>query len=450
MLNQYCLIKELSIHIFHCRFDNIWLNEGFASYFQYIALEKVQPDWDVMNDFVVSSLQNSLPSDATRNSHPLTNPGVNSYPEIRTLFSTITYDKGGSILRMMHNLMEPGKFQEAIRDYLNERKYSTAFPEDLFTQLEKNDPNIQATEIMTQYTKQPGFPLVTVTRDGDTFKFSQKRFLTEEKDHNITSRWTIPLTMAVHKTDFNDVRSHLTLYSSTVKEDFELEIENTTLNYYVVNVQQVGYYRVNYDTKNWDAIGKALKTSDHGGIHLLNRAQIIDDLFNLARADYLSYELAFDIIDYVKQEKEYLPWLSTFNGLTFLQRRIPDNDYKKLFFNFVNKLLEPIYNDLYFTSKGSHTDKLNRINVLNWACKYENKNCTDTAKQEFENVLKAEDIDPDWMLAVYSTVLRETNDNWDNIWNRYVNSNYATEHAILLTALGCSKQEGDIHVNTLI
>lgn len=429
-------------------FDAIWLNEGFATYFEFIALDPVHKDWNVMDDFVVSTMHNALSADAQRSSHPMTNPGVNSYPEIRTLFSTITYDKGGSVLRMIHNIMGLDKFQNAIRAYLKGRQYGTAVPENLFTELEKQDPSVSPKEIMKTYTEQPGYPLVNVKREGDKLKLTQKRFLIDEIDHNITSKWTIPITVAKRKEDFNDKRAHLTLFKGESSEELEILVNGTTLDYYMLNIQEVGFYRVNYDEQNWRAIGKALKFENHGDIHVLNRAQIVDDLFNLARVGHLSYDFIFNIIDYVKDEQEYLPWYATLNGLSYLTQRIPDEKYKNQTYTFIQNLLSKIYEKLDFKSDDSHQSKLNRINILTWACKYRNEKCQEKAMKEFDKVLiENENIDPDWKPAVYCTGLRETTGNWNKLWDRYVKTNYATEQTIILTALGCTKDQKEIHVS---
>ncbi|XP_063704739.1 membrane alanyl aminopeptidase-like [Culicoides brevitarsis] len=428
-------------------FEAIWLNEGFATYFEFIALDPVHKDWKVLDNFVVSTMQNALSADAQRSSHPLTNPGVNSYPEIRTLFSTITYDKGGSILRMMHNIMEPGSFQKAIQDYLQRYKYSIATPEDLFVELEKQDPYVSPREIFNSYSVQAGYPLLMVRQDGDFLKVTQRRFLIDEIDHNITSRWTIPVTVAKSKLDFSDKRAHLSIFEAHDDEHIIPFYKNTTsLDYYMLNMQAVGFYRINYEEHNWQAIAKALKSENHGDIHVLNRAQIIDDLFNLARAGYLSYDFILNIVDYVIDEKEYLPWYAMLNGLSYLMQRIPDENYKTETFNFVKRLLSNIYDHLDWKSGDDHQDKLNRINILNWACKYGNEKCVERAKTEFENAMeKKVNIDPDWKPAVYCTGLREKAGNWDTLWEKYTTTNYATEQAMILTALGCTKDENELH-----
>lgn len=84
----------------------------------------------------------------------------------------------------------------------------------------------------------------------------------------------------------------------------------------------VGYYRVNYDDELWSQIQTALHSEGFGDIDTINRAQIVDDIFNLARAGLVSYSRALNIISYLEQETEYYPWYSAFTALSYLNRRI--------------------------------------------------------------------------------------------------------------------------------
>lgn len=172
------------------------------------------------------------------------------------------------------------------------------------------------------------------------------------------------------------------------QQEYIRTVPEGDLGFYVVNIQQVGYYRVNYDAANWEAIRKALLTEDYGKIHVLNRAQIVDDLFNLAQSGEISYNLVLDVTDYLVHETNYIPWLSAFNGLSFLSRRIADNDDLADMESYINYLVEDIYNHLGFQPKQdeAHIDTLNRVNVLNWACKHNHPDCVAQAKEEFVKV----------------------------------------------------------------
>lgn len=83
---------------------------------------------------------------------------------------------------------------------------------------------------------------------------------------------------------------------------------------------------MNYDSTLWSALESALKSDNFDGIHVLNRAQIVDDALNLARAGQLDYATALNIVSYLENETEYYPWYSAFSALTILHRRIASNE----------------------------------------------------------------------------------------------------------------------------
>ena len=89
---------------------------------------------------------------------------------------------------------------------------------------------------------------------------------------------------------------------------------------YLLNSGVWGYYRVAYDEENWKALIHSLKTNKN--INYLSRARLIDDVMNLARADHASYELALDLLLYLKQEDEFMPWESAITTLSFLHARM--------------------------------------------------------------------------------------------------------------------------------
>lgn len=197
----------------------------------------------------------------------------------------------------------------------------------MFSAFDTQSPTAKVSEVFTTWTTQSGYPVLTVTsRVNETLKVNQNRFLLNEKEHTDKTRWSIPITYANKPAHFSDTTTRVT-YPSTQTGDFTIKLPvGGTLGFYILNVQQVGYYRVNYDKENWDAISKALHTSDHGQIHVLNRAQIVDDLFNFARNGLLSYDYVLSIADYVKAEQNYIPWLSTFNALAHLSKRIGNGE----------------------------------------------------------------------------------------------------------------------------
>lgn len=145
-----------------------------------------------------------------------------------------------------------------------------------------------------------------------------------------------------------------------------------------------GYYRVNYDNNTWTAIGKALKADSHSNIHTINRAQIVDDILNLARAGMVDYWQALTVIQYLEKEENYIPWLSAFNNLLYISRRFTNAELPK-YKKHVLSLTKNIYAKLEFIPKtsDSRTDIYNRANILNYACKFGHEACINSAKHEF-------------------------------------------------------------------
>ena len=89
---------------------------------------------------------------------------------------------------------------------------------------------------------------------------------------------------------------------------------------YLLNYEAKGYYRVDYDEENWKALTHSLKTTKN--INRLNRAQLIDDVMNLARSSHVSYEVALDLLLYLRQENDYVPWEAAFGTFEFMESRM--------------------------------------------------------------------------------------------------------------------------------
>ena len=91
---------------------------------------------------------------------------------------------------------------------------------------------------------------------------------------------------------------------------------------YLLNSGVWGYYRVAYDEENWKALIHSLKYELNSDINHLSRARLIDDVMNLARANHASYEIALDLLLYLKYEDEFMPWESAITTLSFLHSRM--------------------------------------------------------------------------------------------------------------------------------
>lgn len=424
----------------------VWLNEGFATYHQYFSTGMVETGWDLDLQFVVEQQQVAFQVDSTNFTHPMNYEG-NSMAEISGMISNIHYNKAGSVIRMIEHFVGYDNFRAGIRQYLKENAYSTAVPEKLYSALQDHtDGSVNVAEVFGSWADQAGYPVLQVSfnKDRTQATLSQKRFMIHNKDHNDETIYQIPITYAT-KNGFGFEETGHRLILTDQETTIPINSEDI---WTIFNVQQVGYYRVNYDEESWDLILKALKKKDFDGIHVLNRAQIVDDALNLARGGLLSYAFAFDVLDYLDHETSYIPWLAAFNGLSYLSRRAVNSKSEK-FEKYIQKILEGVYEHLGFEEKedDSQIDHYNRANVLQWACRYKHEDCVKNAMAEF-NKAKSDSsylVPVDIRPVVYCTGVRNGNlSDFDWLWQKFSRQNVATEQVLVLNALGCTRDEAAV------
>lgn len=151
--------------------SDLWLNEGFATYIEYLGVDYVEPSWRTTDQFVVNDLQNVLQQDAYKSSHPVS-ASVSHPNEIDEIFDSISYGKGASIIRMMNHFLTKKVFKSGLTNYLNSRKYQSATQDDLWQVLTEQahmeyvlEPEFSVKEIMDTWTLKTGFPMITVKRN---------------------------------------------------------------------------------------------------------------------------------------------------------------------------------------------------------------------------------------------------------------------------------------------
>ncbi|KAG4070580.1 hypothetical protein HA402_011967 [Bradysia odoriphaga] len=424
-----------------------WLNEGFARYFQYYGTAFLaETHWDLPSQFIVEQLQVVMGADSLETSHPMSH-SVNSPSEISDIFDSISYSKGASVIRMTEHIMGSNNFKVALQQYLRQNAYGTTTPQQLYDALQPNvaATTLQVADFLNSWTNQTGYPVVTVNRGDDrkTLTISQKRFLLKNPTHSDSTRWEIKLNYATsQQKNFQATQSTHSLSQNGSSLTFALSGE---VDWVIFNIQQTGYYRVNYDTATWENIRQALKTNNTD-IHVLNRAQIVDDALNLARGELLDYNLALSIVQYLEEETNYLPWYAVFNNFVYVQRRLTTSQLD-LYKRYILGLVSNIYDILGFNSRPTDTrlDVYNRANILSNACKFGHQGCITAAVSEFNKLVEqplSYSVPPNVRPVVYCTAITEGNETtWNFLWERFLTENVAAEQVVILTALGCTKDE---------
>jgi aminopeptidase N len=268
--------------------DNIWLNEGFASWMQAKAAEALHPDWQA---WVNSSggRQSVMAEDARRTTHPIQQPIANE-SEAMVAFDAITYTKGQAVIRMLENYVGDDAFRAAIRAYMVKHAYSNTTTADLWNALQVASGK-PVTGVAAGFTEQGGVPLVVATAScaGDAAQrvtLRQERFTIHDptpEDPSIQpQRWLVPVT-----------RGDREGAQETVLLDGAADVAAGRCGDPVkLNFGDVGYYRVQYDPAMYAVLTRVIDR-----LAPADRANLIGDTWALVEAGRVAPAAFFELAD---------------------------------------------------------------------------------------------------------------------------------------------------------
>ena len=142
----------------------LWLNEGFARFMEFVAVNKLFPEWNVWDEFVQSVYGVALSLDAMESSHPV-EVDVETSDEISEIFDTISYAKGASIIRMCSEVLGFDVFMKGLEIYLNKHQYGNATTEMLWESLTEASESINVSSLMASWTSLVGYPVIMLPTD---------------------------------------------------------------------------------------------------------------------------------------------------------------------------------------------------------------------------------------------------------------------------------------------
>lgn len=229
--------------------DNLWLNESFASWFAAKTQDALQHAWQIWLRSNATK-ESAMNLDARASTHPIQQV-VRTAAEASTLFDAISYNKGQSILRMLEAYLGEAPFRDGIRLYMRRHAYSNTTTADLWAALsEASGKDVGA--IAADWTERPGFPVIHAsiieTEGLRQLHLRQARFTTGAPDET-AAPWSIPVTYAAP--DAMDLP--LTFLFTTREATLPLPAGATSVK---LNVGDTGFYRVQYD----DALAEGLVT----------------------------------------------------------------------------------------------------------------------------------------------------------------------------------------------
>ncbi len=286
--------------------DDMWLNESFATLMASMAVDREFPEWKTMLGYRYDTMDTAMVVDGMKNTHPISTE-VRTVGEIEKLFDAIGYEKGGSMLLMLKDYVGSETFRKALHNYLKRHSYSNATKSDLWDavqkQADREGKRMPINSMMQNWLDRPGYPVLHV-RMGDGYAdIAQERFTISG---NMQERpWIVPINYLTEKGPGAFLLS---------QKSARIRVRGDWIK---LNHGQSGFYRVRYDSDMLARLGEMIKD---GKLDALDGWGVENDLFAMARSRTVN---VFDYLDFVKRYamdpgyplsmsvSEHLSWITT-------------------------------------------------------------------------------------------------------------------------------------------
>ncbi len=413
---------------------HLWLNEGFASFMEYLAVDKLFPEWHVWTQFVFTEQAKALTLDGLYSTHAIEVP-VHHPGEISEIFDAVSYSKGASVIRMLQAYIGEKNFQKGLSLYLKTHKYANAETVDLWKALEKVSKQPVA-KIMKNWTSKPGYPLVSVERNGEEVTLSQERFyssphLSDKKNE----LWLIPFSLITD--DWKQPAKVLITKKNMVVAGTK------KANWVKGNAHDTSFLRVKYDKENLLALEEPVRSNDDR-LGEEGRFALIRDAFALVEAGQLPLSSALEFLTAYQNEKSYIVWAEIVTHLLELKSLIHGEEMQNSFAAFARDILWKITQNVGWEKKKkeAHEVSLLRASVLYALGTFGDKETLKRAKGLFSVHLKGKKIHSDIRSLVYALIAENGGKKEYAIFETiYLTSSHEEEKDRALRAMSSFKDE---------
>src|SRR6267142_779923 len=316
--------------------DNLWLNEGFASWMGTKCTAHFNPQWEVWlrresprdpTRRVGIAKEAAMEGDARSTTHPIQQL-IATEAEANSAFDDITYKKGQSFLRMLESFLGEDVFRDGIRQYIAAHKYSNTTTADLWNALSESSGK-PVGEIAAGWTEQPGFPVVKVKREqAGNVSLTQERF-TVYFTNAPPLEWKIPLTYAVvGETPATLLMTRKLDSIHNIPADRALKL----------NVNGAGNYRVEYDEVSWNLLLGALKN-----LGVEDRVNLLCDTWALMQANRAPIAVYFELAEKLPASTELAEREQIIHVLDFINRLLSGSSEQEEFQRYARSLFRPTF-----------------------------------------------------------------------------------------------------------
>ena len=383
--------------------DNLWLNEGFASWMGTKCTARFNPQWEVWLDKNVPrdpvrrigiAKEQAMEGDARATTHPIQQK-IETEAEANSAFDDITYKKGQSFLRMLESFLGEEGFRDGIRRYIEAHKCSNSTTADLWNALRESSGK-PVSDIAAGWTEQPGFPVVNVKREANNkVALSQERFTINFKDTSDII-WKIPLTYLI-----DGQSAPATLLMSEKAVTLEAVPADRALK---LNVDGAGNYRVAYDEASWKLLLATLP-----GMNVPDQVNLLSDAWAFVQAGRQPLKFYIDLIDRLPPSTALAVRDQIINSFNSIDHLLVGTAEQETFRSYARGELRPTLDALGFQPKADEpvTTSLLRASLVQQLGLFGDEDVIKTCRQNFDNYLKnPASVPPDLRAPTFAIVMR--------------------------------------------
>ena len=413
--------------------DDLWLNESFASWMGNKAVDWLFPEWKMWTQFVNMDTNRALSLDGLKNSHPI-EQAVKNPAEVSQLFDAISYSKGASVIRMLENFLGEETFRKGLNRYLTSNMYDNARTEDLWSALEKESGQ-PVTAIMDSWVKQMGYPVIQVEseRSGNQTRLSvtQERFVYDRllgETEPDTEVWRVPISAQQSGED-----SKITVMEG---RQAQLDLPVGDDGWVKVNPLQTGFFRVNYSAEDWQRLVPPIQSLE---LHATDRLGVQNDAYALSKAGLLPVTQFLSLAQAYQNEDDASVWSDLASNLRDIEQLICEEPIHSAYQSFAREIFGPAARKIGWDPKSGegHLGALLRSTVLSQAGSYLDPDVNSQAKDRFNRYINdRESLAPDIRGVVFALAAQSGGKEiYDQIWQLEGETDLSEEKIRLLMAL---------------
>jgi puromycin-sensitive aminopeptidase len=412
--------------------NGLWLNEAFATFMEMLAVDAWKPEWRRWESFTVSRAA-AMQVDGLKSTRPIEFP-VEKPEEAAGMFDVLTYEKGASVLRMLEQYLGADAFRDGIRLYLHRHEYGNAETTDLWDALEDSTQQ-PVRALMDTWIFQPGYPLISVERDGGELILAQRMFRYAEDGNSRDRKWHVPISLRLN-TDRGVINRSVLLIDREMRVELSADVQSV-----VVNAGGHGFYRVRYSPE----LMSALKRQLDNNLLPVERFTLVNDTWATTLAGLTSLLEYLSLLDLLRDETDVNVWTSVVASYHHLNR-ILEPVQSDSFRERVRSNLRPAVGRLGWSAKRGESELQSQLRadlIGAFGTVAEDNLCQQRARELYREYEKdANSVERNLVPALVSIVAYTgSSDDYEKFYTRFKNAQTPQEETRYLFALAGFREQ---------